>query len=169
MIGTATGGDLGDDKREGDQIMKRSDAPFSVRTLDEANRMPWRAGKLLRRVQRSGRTGVLLIAEIREPIRSFTDRAGVVSIRENGLEICSRDRFVKAPKFVELAPGPHDMEFLVIRLRASRTSSFRRAVELREGDVLVALCDPVQPNTFYRKSRPVDSWFVGILSPPGKR
>jgi hypothetical protein len=157
------------DRHEGDQIMKRSDAPLSVRTLDEVNRMPWRAGKLLRGVQKSGRTGVLLIAEIGEPIRSFTDKAGVVSIRENGLEICSRDRFVKAPKFVELAPGLHDVEFMVSRLRVSRTSSFRRAVELREGDVLVAWCDPVQSNTFYRKSRPVDSWFVGILSPPGKR
>ncbi|MGW3100372.1 hypothetical protein [Streptomyces sp. NPDC001100] len=134
-------------------------------TLDEVGRMPWRARKRLRGVRKSGRTGVLLIVEIREPVRSFTNRAGVVSIRENGLKTCSRDRFAKAPKFVELAPGLHDMEFMVIRLRASRTSSFRRAVELRAGDVLVALCDPVQPNTFYRKSRPADSWFVGILSP----
>ncbi|MFJ2886767.1 hypothetical protein ACIO53_12075 [Streptomyces sp. NPDC087305] len=117
-------------------------------------------------MQRSGGTGVLLIAEIREPIRSFTDRAGIVSIREDGQRICSRDRFVRAPKFVELAPGLHDLEFVVIRFRASRTSSFRRAVELQEGDVLVALCDPVQPNTFYRKSRTVDSWFVGIPSAP---
>ena len=146
--------------------MKRSDAPLSVATLDEVKRIPWRARKRLRRVQKDGKTGVLLIAEIREPIRSFTDKAGVVSIRENGLEICFRDRFVKAPKFVELTPGLHDIEFMVSRLKASRISSFRRAVELREGDVLVAWCDPVQPNTFYRKSRTADSWFVGILSPP---
>ncbi|MER7927392.1 hypothetical protein ABTY96_30330 [Streptomyces sp. NPDC096057] len=111
-------------------------------------------------------TGVLLVAEIRKPIRSFTDRAGITSIYENDVKICSRDRFAKAPKFVELEPGLHDMEFVVIRFRASKTSSFRRAVELREGDVLFALCDPVQPNTFYRKSSAVDSWFVGILSPP---
>ncbi|UXX96764.1 hypothetical protein N7U49_42545 [Streptomyces sp. AD2-2] len=148
--------------------MKRSRASHSVRTLDEVERMPWRARKLLRRVQRSGRTGVLLVAQIREPIRSFTDKAGIVSIRESGQRICSRDRFAKAPKFVELAPGFHDMEFVVIRFRASRTSSFRRAVELPEGAVLVALCDPVQPNTFYRKSRAVDSWFIGILSAPEK-
>ncbi len=146
--------------------MKRSSAPHSVRPLDEVQRMPWRARRLLRRVQRSGGTGVLLIAEIREPIRSFSDKAGIVSIREDGQRICSRDRFVKAPKFVELAPGLHDLEFVVIRFRASRTSSFRRAVELQEGDVLVALCDPVQPNTFYRKSRTVDSWFVWIPSAP---
>ena len=148
--------------------MKKSGASYSVGTLDEVKRMPWRAGKRLRRVQESGRTGVLLIAEIREPIRSFTDRAGIVSIRENGQKVCSRDRYAKAPKFVELAPGLHDLEFVVIRFRESKTSSFRRAVELRGGDVLVALCDPVQPNTFYRKSRTVDSWFVGILSPPEK-
>lgn len=127
--------------------------------------MPWRARRRLRGVRRSGRTGVLLIAEIREPVRSFTDRAGVVSLGENGLEICSRSRFATAPKFVDVAPGLHDMEFTVRRWRASRTSSFRRAVELREGDVLVALCEPVQPNTFYRKSSSADSWFVGVLSP----
>jgi hypothetical protein len=148
--------------------MKGSDAPLSVRTLDEVKRIPWQARKCLRRAQKSGRTGVLLIAEIREPIRSFTDKAGVVSIRENGLEICFRDRFAKAPKFVELAPALHDVEFMVIRRKASRISSFRRAVELQEGDVLAALCDPVQPNTFYRKSRIVDCWFIGIISPPEK-
>ncbi|MGH1556627.1 hypothetical protein ACRAWF_47370 [Streptomyces sp. L7] len=54
---------------------------FSVGTLDEVRRMPWRARKRLRRVRERGRTGVLLIAEIREPVRSFTDRAGVVSLR----------------------------------------------------------------------------------------
>ncbi|WP_174479420.1 hypothetical protein [Streptomyces hokutonensis] len=134
-------------------------------TLDEVRRMPWRARRRLRRIRKRGRTGVLLIAEIREPVRSFTDRAGVVSVRENGLEICFRTRSAKAPKFAELAPGLHDLEFRVSRPRASGTSSFRRAVALREGDVLVALCDPVQPNTFYRKSRTADSWFVGILSP----
>ncbi|MDV9173698.1 hypothetical protein R6V09_26800 [Streptomyces sp. W16] len=134
-------------------------------TLDEVRRLPSRARKRLRRVRRSGRTGVLLIAEISEPVRSFTDRAGVVSIRENGLEICFRDRFVKAPEFVELAPGLHDLEFMVSRPWANRISWFRRAVELRAGDVLVALCDPVQPHTFYRKSPSADSWFVGILSP----
>ncbi|WP_328675012.1 hypothetical protein [Streptomyces sp. NBC_00343] len=148
--------------------MKKSSAPYSVGTFDEVKRMPWRAGKRLRRVQESGRTGVLLIAEIREPIRSFTDRAGIVSIRENGQKVCSRDRCTKAPKFVELTPGFHDLEFMVIRFKESKTSSFRKTVKLREGDVLIALCDPVQPNTFYRKSRPVDSWFIGVHSPPEK-
>ncbi|MBK6011636.1 hypothetical protein [Streptomyces sp. MBT53] len=144
--------------------MKGSGAPFSVGTLDKARHLPWRARGRLRGVRRNGRTGVLLIAEIREPVRSFTDRAGVVSVRENGLKICSRDRFATAPKFVDVPPGLHDMQFTVRRWRASRTSSFRRTVELREGDVLVALCDPVQPNTFYRKSPSMDSWIVGIIS-----
>ena len=92
-------------------LMKRSDAPLSVGSLDEAKRIPWRARKRLRRAQKSGRTGVLLIAEIREPIRSFTDRAGTVSIRKNGVKVCSRSRFTKAPKFVDLAPGLHELEF----------------------------------------------------------
>jgi hypothetical protein len=131
--------------------------------------MPWRARRRLRREQRRARTGVLLIAEIREPIRSFTDKAGVVSVRENGLEVCFRDRYVKSPKFVALAPGLHEMEFMVTRLRVSGSSSFKRLVDLQKGEILVALCDPVQPNTFYRKSPTVDSWFIGVISRHEKR
>jgi len=47
-------------------------------------------------------------------------------------------------------------------------SSYASAVwprAVQKTHVLVALCDPVQPHTFYRKSPSADSWFVGILSP----
>jgi hypothetical protein len=126
--------------------------------------MPWPARRRLRKKQKRGRTGILLIVKIRENIRSFTDKAGTVSIRENGLELCFRNRITGAPKFVELAPGPHDIEFRVTRTRASNSSSFQKTVDLREDEVLVAVCDPVQPNTFYKKSPKVDSWFLGVLS-----
>ncbi|MFJ9894466.1 hypothetical protein ACIQPR_14225 [Streptomyces sp. NPDC091280] len=143
--------------------MRGARAPFSVGGLDEAGRMPWRARRRLRAVRGRGGTGVVLVAEIREPVRGFTDRAGIVGIHEDGQEICSRTRFAKAPTFVELPPGRHELEFSVLRWRARGTSSFRRVVELREGDVLVARCDPVQPHTFYRRSPSADTWFLGVL------
>ncbi len=106
-----------------------------------------------------------MFAEIREPLRSLTYKAGVVSLRENGVELCSRSRDAKMPKFVELPPGAHRFEFKVLRVRAGRSSLFQRVVDLEEGEILVALCDPVQSNVFYRRSPDADTWEVGVVSP----
>jgi hypothetical protein len=39
---------------------------------------------------------------------------------------------------------------------------------LDEGDVLVAVCEPVQPNTFYAKSPEADTWRPGIIDSAGR-
>ncbi|WP_149830196.1 hypothetical protein [Streptomyces tailanensis] len=106
-----------------------------------------------------------MFAEIREPLRSLTYKAGVVSLWENGIELCSRSRDTKLPKFVELPPGAHRFEFKVLRVRAGKSTSFQKAVDLKEGQILVALCDPVQSNVFYRRSPDADTWEVGVVSP----
>ncbi|MBA2807848.1 hypothetical protein E0500_010605 [Streptomyces sp. KM273126] len=106
-----------------------------------------------------------MYAEIREPLRSLTYKAGVVSLWENGVELCSRSRDTKMPKFVELPPGAHTFEFKVIRVRAGKSSSFQKVVDLDEGEILVAVCDPVQSNVFYRRSPDADTWVVGVLTP----
>ncbi|WP_405526885.1 hypothetical protein OG426_30775 [Streptomyces canus] len=137
----------------------------SVKALDESKRLPLLVRWRLRREQRRRRTGVLVFAEIREPLRSLTYKAGIVSLWENGDELCSRSRDAKMPKFVELPPGLHQFEFKVIRVRAEKSTSFQRAVDLKEGEILVALCDPVQSNVFYRRSPDMDTWVVGVLSP----
>ncbi|WP_371660678.1 hypothetical protein [Streptomyces sp. NBC_00280] len=106
-----------------------------------------------------------MFAEIREPIRSLTHKAGVVSLWENDEELCYRSRDAKMPKFVELPPGLHQFEFKVIRVRAGKSTWFQREMDLKEGEILVALCDPVQSNVFYRRSPDRDTWVVGVISP----
>ncbi|MQY40978.1 hypothetical protein SRB17_90150 [Streptomyces sp. RB17] len=136
----------------------------SVKALDESKRLPLLVSWRLRREQRRSRTGVLLFAEIREPVRSLTHKAGIVSLWEDGVELCSRTRDAKMPKFVELSPGLHRLEFKVTRMRAGKSTSFLKVVDLQEGEILVALCDPVQSNVFYRRSPDADTWAVGVRS-----
>ncbi len=144
--------------------MRKNSKDASVEELREFGRIPWRARRRLRQVRKSGRTGVLLIAEIREPIRALTDKAGSISVRKAGEELASSSRYNRSPKFIDLTPGRHEVDFMVIRNRAKSGTSIRQAVHLREGDVLVALCDPVQSHTLYRKSPQVDSWRIGVCS-----
>lgn len=144
--------------------MMENDRRPSVRPLDQSKRIPLLVRWRLRKAKKAGRTGVLLFAEIREPVRSLTFKAGITSLWEGDKELCARSRDAKTPKFVELAPGPHHIEFKVIRLRSSNSTSFQQVVDLQEGDVLVALCDPVQAHVFYRRSPEVDSWVIGVLS-----
>ncbi|WP_415949942.1 hypothetical protein [Streptomyces sp. KLOTTS4A1] len=116
----------------------------------------------LRSIKRSGRTGLLLVSEIREPVRSFTFKAGVVSVHERGNELCFGSRDSKRPKFVELEPGSHSLELRVTRMQAGRSTVASTDMELNAGDILVIVCDPVQANVFYRRSPSRDSWTVGI-------
>lgn len=88
-----------------------------------------------------------------------------LSLWENGVELCSRSRDRKRPKFLELPSGPHRLEFKVIRARAGKSTSFQKVVDLKEGEILVVLCDPVQSNVFYRRTPDVDTWVLGVISP----
>jgi hypothetical protein len=65
-----------------------------------------------------------------------------------------------------LAPGAHDLLFLASRPASS--SHFRQRVALDSEDLLVAVCEPVQPWTFYAKSPAVDTWYLGVVDPAGK-
>ncbi|WP_028809982.1 hypothetical protein [Streptomyces sp. 351MFTsu5.1] len=141
----------------------------SVKALDGSKRLPLLVGWCLQREQRKGRTGVLVFAEIREPVRSLTHEAGIVSVWEDGVELCCRSRAAKTPRFVELHPGSHRLKFKVIRLKARRSTSFTQVVDLQEGQILVALCDPVQPDVFYRRSPDADSWVIGLFPTREKR
>lgn len=133
----------------------------TLKYVDSSPEIAFRARRRLRRIKKAGKAGVLLVAEIREPVRSLTFKAGVVSVRKGPVELCFASSVSRRPKFVELAPGLHSLDFRVLRMRGSRSSSITEAVELRAGDVIVVLCDPVQANVFYRRSPELDTWVVG--------
>lgn len=106
---------------------------------------------------------MLLCAVIRTPVRPARLQAPVVALREGADRLCASGRRSRGPKWVPLEPGVHDLRFSVIRRDGSGTS-FRRCVNLEAGEVLVAVCEPVQPPVFYAKSPSADRWHLGVTS-----
>ncbi|WP_415949943.1 hypothetical protein [Streptomyces sp. KLOTTS4A1] len=137
--------------------------PVEVRIGTPLTGVKFSVRRRLRSIKRSGRTGLLLVSEIREPVRSFTFKAGVVSVHERGNELCFGSRDSRRPKFVELEPGSHRLELRVTRMQAGRSTAASAETELNAGDILVIMCDPVQADVFYRRSPGGDSWTVGIV------
>ena len=138
--------------------------PYSVNQLTEI-KLSWFVRFRLRSIRKKSQTGVILYGIIRTPARSMSSKAPSIAVREGSqrLGFCSpRSRL---PKYAHLAPGQHNLLF-----RASRpvsSSSFLERVTLAEGDVLVAICEPVQPWVFYAKSPEMDTWYLGIIDSSG--
>lgn len=133
---------------------------YTVGALD-SGRLP-RLGRIwLHWIRRRQRTGVLLCAIIRTPARSMARTAPVVALREGADRLCASGRSSKGPKWVPLEPGVHDLRLSAVRPDGSGTS-FRRCVNLAPGEVLVAVCEPVQPPVFYAKSPTADRWHLGV-------
>lgn len=139
-----------------------TDAP-RTQELKEGEKIPWGARIRLHRALKKGQTGLLLHAEIREPPRSISPHWSTVWVSESGEQLCACSKVERLPKFTELKPGIHKIKFIVTR-RGKDDTSFAREINLGKGDIFVALCDPVQPNVFYRKSKEVDHWRLGIIS-----
>lgn len=94
----------------------------SVQALTEVRRIPWRVKRRLRRQRRRGATGILLYADIREPVRSPVYKLGIVVLRKDGAELCNASRSGRRLRWVELKPGKHEVEFMVIRLSEAKRS-----------------------------------------------
>ncbi|MFJ8002713.1 hypothetical protein ACIQ7D_37415 [Streptomyces sp. NPDC096310] len=143
-----------------------TDSTPDVTELKEGNRIPWGARLRLRRALNRGRTGVLLGAEIREPPRSMSPNWSTVWIKKDGESLAACSKIERLPKFVDLTPGSHELIFIVTRTRKGGTS-FTKTVTLHPGEILVALCEPIQPNVFYKKSPAADTWKFGVFSNNG--
>jgi hypothetical protein len=140
-------------------------ASYSVRPL-AADDLPWLVRVRLRSPRKKGRTGLIVYGIIRTPPRSISRKRPYVSIHEGNrrLGICSPTR--RLPKWASLAPGERKLLFLAGR--PVSFSAFEERVALSDGDVLVAICEPVQPSTFYAKSPEADTWYLGIIDSAGR-
>lgn len=140
--------------------------PLKVDPLGRADALPRSVRKILRRSNRRGRTGLIFRCAMRDTFRSVTRKWSLVSIECEGKILCEMSNTsVKRPVFVELSPGRHELTFRVIRAKRSRNTVFHEEVSLREGDVFLALCEPIQPDVFYRKSPTEDTWRIGVVDP----
>ena len=69
------------------------------------------------------------------------------------------------PKWVPLAPGEHTLTLHAVRVRSS--SAFTSKLTLTDGDVLVAVCEPIQPWSIFGKSPAMDHWYLGVIPKDG--
>lgn len=135
---------------------------YSVHPLVELT-LPWRVRRKLRKVKRRGWTGVLMHGVIRTPLNSMSPQAPVVAVREatSGRRLGFSSPRSKSPKWADLLPGPHRLRFNAIRARSA--SSFEWDVDLGAGDVLLAVCEPIQPWTIFGASPSTDRWYLGMV------
>jgi hypothetical protein len=127
--------------------------------------LPWLVRVRLRSAQNRGRTGLILWGRIRQGPRSISLQLPYAGIMEGKRRLGTRGPSGHLPKWKSLSPGTHELTFMAgNRLRSS---SFVEPVTLNEGDVLVAVCEPVQPNTLFAKSPEADLWSLGIIDSKG--
>jgi hypothetical protein len=130
------------------------------------DQLPWMVGVRLRSAQNRGRTGFILYGRIRQGPRAISSRLPHAGIMEGKRRLATRGASGRLPQWKSLSPGTHKLTF--IAGDGNDFSAFDQPVTLNEGDVLVAVCEPVQPNTFYAKSPEVDQWSLGIVDSKGR-
>jgi hypothetical protein len=139
-------------------------SPHTVEPLN-FDRLPWLVKLRLRKIKKKHRTGLLLYAIIRTPTRSMSADKPSVAVRESDRELCACSSYSRLPKWVPLEPGAHELYFHAVRWKSR--SSFDRRIDLKEGDVLVVICEPIQPAVFYAKRPSVDTWYLGVIDSAG--
>lgn len=143
--------------------------PLQVDHITGDDVLPRSVRFLLWRMKRAGRTGLLFRCAMRDSHRSVTRKWSIVSVESEGNRLCEMSNTTfKRPVFVDLPPGRHGLTFRVIRSSRSRSTLFHEEVSLGQGDIFLAMCEPIQPNVFYRKSPKVDTWKIGRVSPAAR-
>jgi hypothetical protein len=142
------------------------DDPYVVDPLSEI-KLSWLLRCRLRRVRRRHETGLVMQGIIRTPSRSMSRNKPAVAIREGKTRLCLASSSSQLPKWVPLAPGEHNLTFHAARSRSH--SSFDRRFVLVEGDVLVVICEPIQPWTIFGKSPSADHWYMDVVTQAAQR
>jgi len=127
--------------------------------------MSWLLRQRLRRVREQHGTGLLMQGIIRTPTRSMSSMNPSVSVREGKNRLGIVMSPFQIPKWVPLAPGEHTLTLHAVRPRSS--SAFTSKLTLADGDVLVAVCEPIQPWTIFGKSPAMDHWYLGVIPKDG--
>lgn len=134
--------------------------PYTVDSLNQL-RMSWQLRQRLRRVTDRRGTGLLMQGIIRTPARSMSSKAPSVSVREGDTRLGMVFSAFQIPKWVPLPPGEHILTFAAVR--SGGRSRFTKKLTLAEGDVLIAVCEPIQPWTIFGKSPLLDHWYLGVI------
>jgi hypothetical protein len=135
-------------------------APYSIHDLADV-KLAFSTRRKLRRAQRKGRTGLILQGIIRTGPRSLAWQQPTVGIDEGSKELCLVSPRITGSKWAALSPGRHRLRF--IATRPAGASVFERDVDLKSGQVLVAVCEPIQPWSPFGRSPKENLWYIGIV------
>jgi hypothetical protein len=124
-------------------------------------KLPWLVRLRLRRIRKDQRTGLLLYGLIRTSVRSTSRWAPAIYVHEGKRLLCRCSNVSKFPKWADLEPGGHELRLHASRRRAS-ASEADVSVVLESGDVLIALCRPIEAKFWWEARRPADHWYVGV-------
>ncbi len=133
---------------------------YSVLALADV-KLSFSARRKLRRAQRKGQAGVVLHGIIRTGTSSLQRRQAVVAIHEGTKSLGMVSAHAPLAKWANLSPGRHRLRF--IATRTSSSSVFERDIELKSGQILVAVCHPIQPWSPFGRSPDEDRWYLGIV------
>jgi hypothetical protein len=101
----------------------------------------------------------MLYGIIRSSTRQISPKQPVIGIDEDGHKLCTVSAYSRLPKFVNLRPGHHTLRFVAARARSG--SSFEKDILITENQILVVVCEPIQPRTIFKKGPEADTWWIG--------
>lgn len=139
--------------------MPMAESEHSVHSLDEI-KLPWRVRRRLPKLQRAGRSGVLVHGIIKNSSHGITKLNNLIWVSDNktySSRVSARSRH---PKWFEVQPGTHFLKFHAVRSRTF--SELHQEFTLKQGQILVAICWPIQPWTIFGKSPETDRWYLGV-------
>lgn len=142
--------------------MKRHD-PYTVESLSEIT-LPRRLQRQLHHAQERHDTGVLLHGIIWMSPQSMSPKRPALAIWEGKKRLCIFTSYDRRPRWASLGPGEHDITFHITRSRSS--TRFTNTYKLATGDILVAVCQPIQAWTIGKTSPSEDQWYISVLTAP---
>lgn len=140
----------------------KAEAPFTVHELSDL-KLPWSVRRRVRRLKRRGRTGFLLGAILasggggRGPRRPPQD----VTVQGDNHRLSLSNQDSRRTVWTQLPAGGHQLTFR--STRPGSASVFDYGVELADGDIFVAVCQPIQPWTLFGANPDSDDWYIGVV------
>lgn len=131
---------------------------YSVNALSEI-KFPWLVRRKMRTMRKKNITGLIIYGIIKTGPRSVARTQARMGVGENDrlLGFCSANSFL--PKLIPLRPGVHELLFI------GRSTSFRKSMTLKDGDAVVAICEPAHSWALFAEKSDVDKWWIGIIDP----
>jgi len=142
-------------------VLTLAESLYNVSDLSSVS-LPLSVRLRLRAIRRNPQAGLLLYGQMRTAARSMSASRTVISIHEGPRRLCLCSPAYRLPKWEPLQAGTRELTFQAAR-RKTR-SSFTRSISLQEGEVLVAICKPIETHLPSMNRQLADQWYLGTIN-----